>query len=119
LPGEINLYELIYNIKNINKKIKIMMILEKEEREIINFLWSQEIYDIFYNNKTLIKEIIEKINNKKHLNENKKKNIKKFLNNKKIIKKIRKFKLKYCRKMRKPININNKLIFVEGGNGTR
>ena len=91
------------------------MILEKEEREIINFLWSQEIYDIFYNNKTLIKEIIEKINNEKYFYKNKK-NI---FNNKKIIKKIRKFKLKYCRKMRKPININNKLIFVEGGNGTR
>lgn len=97
------------------------MILEKEEKEIINFLWSQEIYDIFYNNKTLIKEIIEKINNKKYLNKNIKKNNKKIFNNKKIIKAIRKFKIKYYRKIRKNQNkkINNKLIFIEGSNGVR
>jgi len=95
-----------------------MMILEKEEREIINFLWSQEIYDIFYNNKTLIKEIIEKINNKKHLNKSKKINDIKIFN-KKVIKLVKKLKLKYYRKKQKIINknIKNKLIYVEGSNG--
>jgi len=95
-----------------------MMILEKEEREIINFLWSQEIYDIFYNNKTLIKEIIEKINNKKPLNKSKKINDIKIFN-KKVIKLVKKLKLKYYRKKQKIINknIKNKLIYVEGSNG--
>ena len=94
------------------------MILEKEEREIINFLWSQEIYDIFYNNKTLIKEIIEKINNKKPLNKSKKINDIKIFN-KKVIKLVKKLKLKYYRKKQKIINknIKNKLIYVEGSNG--
>lgn len=91
-----------------------MIILEKEEKEIINFLWSQEIYDIFYNNKTLIKEIIEKINNKKTIKEETKININKIFNKKEIIKKILKIKFKFYRKIKKNKNIRNKLIFVDG-----
>lgn len=97
------------------------MILEKEEKEIINFLWSEQIYDIFYNNKTLIKEIIEKINNKKYIDKKENKNSKKVFNKEIIIKTIRKFKIKYYRKIRKiqNKNINKKLIFLEGSNGAR
>ena len=96
-----------------------MMILEKEEKEIINFLWSQEIYDIFYNNKTLIKEIIEKINNKKF--EQKEINIRKIFNKKIILKTFKKIKIKFYRKIKKikNKNINNKLIILEGSNGAR
>jgi len=92
-----------------------MIILENEEKEIIKFLWSQEIYDIFYNNKTLIKDIIEKINNTKMPNKNIiKKNTKIFT--KKIIKVIKKIKIKYYKKITNK-KFNNNLILVEGSNG--
>jgi len=98
-----------------------MIILENEEKEIIKFLWSQEIYDIFYNNKTLIKEIIEKINNKKCLNKETEIKNKKIFNGKEIIKKLKKIKIKYYRKIKKNKNttISNKIIFIEGSNGAR
>ena len=83
LPGEINLIELLKKIKVINEKIKIIIILEKENNYLENELKKINIFDIYLNNKININKLIniikeEEINNEEEL----KKEIKKL---KKII----------------------------------
>ena len=50
LPGEINLIELLKKIKVINEKIKIIIILEKENNYLENELKKINIFDIYLNN---------------------------------------------------------------------
>ena len=66
LYGKNNLKELIQKIKKINSKIKIILILEKENTEKEKFLKEENINEIFYHNQFTIKDIIsilEKENN--------------------------------------------------------
>ena len=65
LPGENNLIKLINKIKNINKKIKIIIILENKKEEFENILYSKGIKKIYYNNEVEINEIIDYLNNEK------------------------------------------------------
>lgn len=58
LYGKNNLKEVIEKIQKINLKIKIIIILEKENQEKIKYLNEKNIYHIFYDNKFTIKEII-------------------------------------------------------------
>ena len=80
LPGNIEIEELIKKIKFKNEKIKIILILEKEnkEKEIkLNKLYN---IDIYYNNKLNIKELIKIINEKEIGKEELKEEIKKLEN---------------------------------------
>lgn len=63
LPGEILIKDLIEKIKQIKKEIKIIIILEKENKKLENYLLSKENIKIFYNNEIKIKEIAELIIN--------------------------------------------------------
>ena len=85
LPGELEIEKLILKIKEIKKDIEIIIFLQEENEELIKFLKMNEIYNIFYNNKITINELInnmkmqeEKINIKELID-------KKEINNKNII----------------------------------
>lgn len=127
IPGELNIFEFINKILKINSKIKIIIILEKENETIKNFLNSKNIFDIFYNNKIKINELINLIKkeNKKEKTNNKYKNNKKL---KKTIIKIKKIKLNKINKKiifklinfkKNKKNPGNKIINVAGAPGTR
>ena len=98
LPGDLKIDELIKKIINKNSKIKIILILEKNNELLEKNYIENGVYKIFYNNKTEINNILKIINEdekiekynieiRKEINEIKEyiKNNKK-LNNKKIIK---------------------------------
>ena len=51
LPGQLNIKELIEEIKKINNKIKIIIFLEKENKNLENYLYAKENINIFYNKK--------------------------------------------------------------------
>ncbi len=123
LPGELNIYEFINIIKYKNPNLEIMIILEKEDNKLSEFIISKGIKYIFYNNKITFDEIILKINeieNKNKIN-NKieklekiilKENKKKIINNEKIKNKILKIKEK-INKQKNRIN-NKKIISIIG-----
>ena len=115
LPGNIEIEELIKKIKLKNEQIKIILILEKENKE--KELKLNKIYniDIYYNNKLNIKELIKIINEKEIGKEELKEEIKKLENiikenNYKINNKINNklIKNKNNKKIEKNINNNNK-----------
>ncbi len=118
LPGQIDIKELIEKIKIINPYIQIILFLEKENKELENYLYAKGIYFIFYNNQINYFEIIKLINNEEE-NLNKKLKIeldelKKILLEKKNNKKINIFnKIKNNEKIKnkseKNINKNNLL----------
>lgn len=56
IPGIISIEKLIEKIKIINKKINIIIFLEKEELEKINKLKKLEIKNIYIKNKLIINE---------------------------------------------------------------
>ena len=62
LIGKESLKDLIQKISTINKNIKILVILTKEDKKEYNILLSCGVLKIFYNNKVEIKEIIKSIN---------------------------------------------------------
>ena len=95
IPGIISIEKLIEKIKIINKKINIIIFLEKEELEKINKLKKLEIKNIYIKNKLIINEK-KKINNNKLNNK---------IKDKKIINKKTKEK-------------NNKIIFIYGNKKT-
>lgn len=64
LPGEINFIELIKKINKINKKIKIIIILEKEDEIKESELKKININEIYYNNKITLEYLIKIIKEK-------------------------------------------------------
>lgn len=64
LPGQLNIKELIEEIKKMNNKIKIIIFLEKENKNLENYLYAKGNINIFYNNEIEIKDIVELIINK-------------------------------------------------------
>ena len=64
LPGNINFIELIKKIKIINIKIKLIIILEKDNENLENELKKLNINSIYYNNKINLNKLIEIINKK-------------------------------------------------------
>ena len=107
IPGIISIEKLIEKIKIINKKINIIIFLEKEELEKINKLKKLEIKNIYIKNKLVINEK-KKINNNKLL-----KNKKTKLNNK-----IKEIKNKTNKKTKEKNIKNNKIIFIYGNKKT-
>ena len=61
LPGEYNIYEFIYKIKKEKKNLKIIIFLTEKKEELEIFLFSQGIFDIYYNNEIDTQEIIKKL----------------------------------------------------------
>ena len=112
LPGDLNIYELINLIKYKSEKIRIFIILDEQNDNIIKFLIKKGITDIFINNKISVEQLIEKI-------ENKKENIEDEYNNK-IIKEHKnkpfyKIKNKYINKnIKNKTNKNVKKISIIG-----
>ena len=68
LIGELNENELIEKILEENKKIKLIIILEKENEKIINYLFSKNIKNILLKNKNNLNEINNIIKNNKEIN---------------------------------------------------
>lgn len=64
LPGEILIKDLIEKIKQIKNEIKIIIILEKENKELENYLLAKGNINIFYNNEIKIDDIAELIINR-------------------------------------------------------
>ena len=62
LPGELDVDMFINKIIQINNKIKIIIILEKYNKNLENILINKGVYRIFYNEKIEIKDIIKLIN---------------------------------------------------------
>ena len=100
LPGQIDIRELIEKIKIINPYIQIILFLEKENKELENYLYAKGIYFIFYNNQINYFEIIKLINNEEE-NLNKKLKIE--------LDELKKILLEKENKNNKKINIFNKI----------
>lgn len=100
LPGQIDIRELIEKIKMINPYIQIILFLEKENKELENYLYAKGIYFIFYNNQINYFEIIKLINNEEE-NLNKKLKIE--------LDELKKILLEKENKNNKKINIFNKI----------
>lgn len=119
LPGNISIEELINKIKIKNENIEIIMILEKENKELEAFLYSKKIFNIFYNNKVEIIDIIKILKNKKINNIKIEQDIEKIkdiiLNDSNINKQINKIKIN--NKTKKNLKSNNKMICVLGSSG--
>ena len=64
ISGQMTIDKLIKKIKQINEKIKIIFILEKENKDIEKILIKNNIIDIYYNNKINLIELIKIINKK-------------------------------------------------------
>ena len=71
LNGEINLINLIKNIKKINNEINIFFIFENKNLELENLLKNENIKNIFYNDEIDINNFINKLKNAKINNEEK------------------------------------------------
>lgn len=97
--GNINLFDLIKKIKNINKKIKIIVILENKNEDIEKKLKKINIKKIFLKNKINSKKIIEIILDEKT-------NLKKEESIKEIINKNRKSK----NALKETLNIKDYII---------
>lgn len=137
LEGEINFLELIKKIKIINKEIKLIIILNKENNNLENKLKEININNIYYKNKINNKILINIINNKNKIEIKNKKNKLNTENNKinknklntknNKIKKLNKNKIiklnkekdniiKILNKKIKPEKIKNKkIICITGG----
>lgn len=120
LPGTITIEELINKIKMRNENIEIIIILEKENKELENFLYSRKISNIFYNNKVEINDIIKLLKNKKINNNTKiEKDVemlkKIILNDNNLNKKIK--KIKFSNESRKEIKSKNTMFCILGNSG--
>ncbi len=107
ISGDIDFIKLIKKIKNINKKIEIIIILSKKEmeKELINLDIKNMYYNNFWNIYKLINNLKENKKEKNYLL--KKINIKKYID-----------KIKENIKFEKKVNINNKnnIICIYGEN---
>lgn len=119
LPGNISIEELINKIKIKNENIEIIIILEKENKELEGFLYSKKIFNIFYNNKVEIIDVIKILKNKKINNIKIEKDIEMIkdiiLNDSNINKQINKIKIN--NETKKELKSNNKMICVLGSSG--
>lgn len=122
LIGNLNKYELIEKIKEKNINLKLIIILEKENKKLINYLFSKNIKNIILKNETNLKRINNILKNKKEIKKliiKNKKTINKKLNKKSIKnnynKNSEKINLNKLKEQIKKINIKfiNKKIIVK------
>lgn len=115
LPGNISIEELINKIKIKNENIEIIIILERENKKLESFLLSKKIFNIFYNNKVEIIDIVKILKNRK-LNNIKGEQDIAIINN--IIPNNSNInKIKLNNKTKKKLKYNNKMICILGGSG--
>ena len=137
IPGEHSFKEIIDKIKQINKKIEIIVILKEKNEKIKNYLISKGIFSIFYNNEITIEELIKIINEKNNIkkeneineeiqilkkiileNNKKNKNVKKYNKKFKNIFYYIKNKINKNKKIKNNKNVSeNKIISIVGING--
>lgn len=146
LPGAMNKYDFLNSIFDISRRLKIIIILEKEDKEFKKFLNSNSVFNVFcdeyvefeqivdaidnessannYNN--IPKELLEEINNLKQVIENNKRNnIFEYFNKIKDKFSFTKDKkrnqlIKYKDKKNKEIfNFGGQIISILGVNGSR
>lgn len=126
LPGNMETKQLIEKINELNANIQIIIFLEKENKELENYLYAKGIQSIFYHNQVEIKQVISLLkNNTVNQNDELKKEIdelKKMLLEKEQKKKMP-FYSKYIKKQNnKPKKeyakfSNKQIICVSGTNG--
>ena len=63
LPGEMSLKQLIQNILEINKKIKIIIFSENKNEELEKYLYNKGVYKVLYDNEIEISDLIKLVNN--------------------------------------------------------
>lgn len=122
IPGDIKIEILLENIKRKNNKIKIIFILEKENKDLEKILIKNNIKDIYYNNRINLKELIEIIDKKEINMEEEIIKLKKIIeekNNKEIKRKkhINKIKRRERSKRKKELikgNMSTKIITFSG-----
>ena len=122
LPGENNILELVEKIKEQDKYIKIIIILENKNEELENKLYLKNINKIYYDNQIEIDEIINYLKNESK-NENEKikdeiEKLKKILIENNIL--IEENKLKNNELLKTNIkenNIKNKKVISIAGTG--
>ena len=66
--GELNEIDFIEKIFEENKKLNLIIILEKENEKIINYLFSKNIKNILLKNRNILEEINNIMKNKKEIN---------------------------------------------------
>ena len=66
ITGNLEIKNLIEKIKSINNNIQIILFLEKENKELENYLYAKGVDFIFYNNQIEIKEVIQIIKENKN-----------------------------------------------------
>lgn len=119
LPGTISIEELINKIRIINKDIQIIIILEKENKELEEFLFSKKIFYIFYNNMVEINDIIKILKNKKQNNKKEEQDIgilkDIILNDNTTNKKLNKIKFK--QEIKDELKCKNKMYCILGNSG--
>ena len=113
--GELNEFDFIERIIEKNNNLNLIIVLEKENEKLINYLISKNINNILLKNKNNLNEINNIIKNKKEINLIKQKNelnknnlIKNKINYNKLNKKI---KNKYCFIFENK-NINKKSLII-------
>jgi len=109
--GKLNIYDFINKIREINNEINIIIILENKNIELENFLNAKRIYDILYNSKNTINELIEKINKKNNKDKLKEINIE--------INKLKETIIKNNNKNKQNKTKKNQVICITGNNGVR
>ena len=105
LPGEIGFKKIIEKIKLINKEIEVIAILKDENEELKNYLISKGVFNIFYNNKITINELIKTINNIFNLKKENEIN--------EEIKNLKKIILENNKSNKKTLNIKNKYLKIK------
>ena len=63
LPGEMSLKQLIQNILEINKRIKIIIFSENKNEELEKYLYNKGLYKVLYDNEIEISDLIKLVNN--------------------------------------------------------
>ena len=109
--GDLDFNYFISRIKKINEKIKIIVFLNKENEDIINFLNSKKIYDIFLEKELrldLIEKLIDETNIKREISDLKE-----------IILKNENNKYDLIKNNNNYINKNGKIICITGNYGVR
>lgn len=62
LPGKLDISDFILEIRKYTNDLEIIIFLENKKQELENFLNSQGIYNIYYNNQINSEELIKRIN---------------------------------------------------------
>lgn len=113
LPGNIRIERIVNKIKELVKKIRIIIILEEKNENLEDYLYEKGIYDIYYHNQVEFNTIINLLSEEKtEYNNYKKSDLIKEINNlKKIIEKNN------INKNKKENNKKNFIISILGING--